>query len=397
MNDMKQNWEVKKLGKLFDIKSSKRVHKSDWKSEGVPFYRAREVVKLANYGFVENDLFISNDLYKKYTQEKGFPKEGDILVSAVGTLGKCYLVKKSDQFYFKDASVLWLENNGNVNSKYIEYLFKSNLVKSQIIEGSMGATVGTLTINRANNIKIPIPPLEEQKQIVAILDKAFKKIDEGIKIAKQNLKNAKELFESYLQEIFENKGDDWEEKTLGEICNIISGQSPEGKFYNSDSKGLPFYQGKKEFSNKFISSPRVWTTKVTKEAKKDDVLISVRAPVGEINICTQKICIGRGLAAIRVKNKINRDFLYNFLIKQKKFIIGNEGAVFNSINKTQITNITIPTPPLEEQQKIVNKLNQLQEKNKALETIYQQKLANLEELKKSILQKAFNGELIKLL
>ena len=69
------DWEVRKLGELFDIKSSKRVHKSDWKSEGVPFYRAREVVKLANYGFVENDLFISNNLYEKYTQEKDVQKK----------------------------------------------------------------------------------------------------------------------------------------------------------------------------------------------------------------------------------------------------------------------------------------------------------------------------------
>jgi type I restriction enzyme S subunit len=92
---------------------------------------------------------------------------------------------------------------------------------------------------------------------------------------------------------------EWDIKKLGEVCEVIAGQSPEGRYYNNKEEGLPFYQGKKEFTKKYIGKPKKWTTKVTKEALKDDILISVRAPVGPINYSTQKICIGRGLAAIR--------------------------------------------------------------------------------------------------
>ena len=131
----------------------------------------------------------------------------------------------------------------------------------------------------------------------------------------------------------------WEIKKLGEVCKVIAGQSPEGKYYNSIGKGLPFYQGKKEFNEKFIGEPTTWTSKITKEAEASDILMSVRAPVGPINFSTQKICIGRGLAAIRASKLIEKDYLFNFLLKHENEIVGNTGAVFNSINKSQIESI----------------------------------------------------------
>ncbi|MDO8664110.1 MAG: restriction endonuclease subunit S [Candidatus Liptonbacteria bacterium] len=145
----------------------------------------------------------------------------------------------------------------------------------------------------------------------------------------------------------------WQTKKLGEVCKVIAGQSPEGRFYNKTGNGLPFYQGKKEFTEKFIGEPTTWTTEITKEARAGDILMSVRAPVGPINFATEKICIGRGLAAIRASKEIENNFLFNFLHKFESEIVGNAGAVFNSINKTQIENINIPLPPLPEQKRIV--------------------------------------------
>ena len=107
----------------------------DRKDTGIPFYRAREIVKLAEDGIVDNELFISEELFDEFTKDNGYPKTDDILLSAVGTLGKVYIVQDSDKFYFKDASVLWLEKtNEFVSSKYIEYCFKSDFLKQQIIK-----------------------------------------------------------------------------------------------------------------------------------------------------------------------------------------------------------------------------------------------------------------------
>jgi len=183
----------------------------------------------------------------------------------------------------------------------------------------------------------------------------------------------------------------WEIKKLGDICKVIAGQSPEGKYYNDKGNGLPFYQGKKEFTEKFIGEPTTWTTLVTKEAEKDDILMSVRAPVGPINYSTQKICIGRGLAAIRAGKFVNKDFVYNFLIKHESEIVGNTGAVFNSINKNQIENIQIPLPPLPEQRRIVAILDECFAAIAKAKDNAEQNLKNAKEIFESYLEGVFEN------
>jgi len=140
---------------------------------------------------------------------------------------------------------------------------------------------------------------------------------------------------------------------LKEVAEVISGQSPSSEFYNEEGKGLPFYQGKTEFGEQFIGQPTKWTTSITKEAFENDILMSVRAPVGPVNYAIQHICIGRGLAAIRTNNSIKKEFLFYLLKSQEDKIKGNGGAVFDSISRNQIEAIQIPLPPLSIQEEIV--------------------------------------------
>jgi len=184
----------------------------------------------------------------------------------------------------------------------------------------------------------------------------------------------------------------WERKKLGDVCDVIAGQSPEGKFYNDKGNGLSFYQGKKEFTDKYIGAPTKWTTKVTKEAEANDILMSVRAPVGPINFATQKICIGRGLAAIRASKLIEKEFLFNFLLKHENEIVGNTGAVFNSINKKQIEAISFPLPPLPEQQRIVAILDKAFVAISKTKDNAEQNLINAKELFESYLQNIFENK-----
>jgi len=144
---------------------------------------------------------------------------------------------------------------------------------------------------------------------------------------------------------------------IGDVCIVIAGQSPDSKFYNTEGKGLPFYQGKKDFGDRYISPAKVWTTFVTKKAEPNDILMSVRAPVGPVNFCNQTICIGRGLAAIRAKAEIDHNFLFYYLSSIQNQIKGNDGAVFASINKTQIASISLPLPQIKEQRRIVSVLD----------------------------------------
>lgn len=145
----------------------------------------------------------------------------------------------------------------------------------------------------------------------------------------------------------------WPQFRLGDICEIIAGQSPPGTSYNTEGKGLAFYQGKKEFGARDIRPATTWTTQPAKIAEAGDILMSVRAPVGPVNLVKERACIGRGLAAIRAGERVDRDFLFYNLLMREPEIAGKEGAVFASINRSEIAALQICLPPLEEQRRLV--------------------------------------------
>ncbi|MFH0793219.1 MAG: restriction endonuclease subunit S [bacterium] len=181
----------------------------------------------------------------------------------------------------------------------------------------------------------------------------------------------------------------WERKQIGDLCEVIAGQSPEGKFYNTDGKGMPFYQGKKDFGEKFIEDPTTWTTQITKIAREGDILMSVRAPVGPVNFATDKACIGRGLAAIRSRAELNRDFLFYQLLHLQPEIAGKEGAVFASINKSEIEALPIAFALLPEQQRIVGILDEAFEGIATAKANAEKNLQNARAIFESHLQSVF--------
>lgn len=167
--DIPDNWRWVRFGNILNIVSAKRVHKSDWQKSGIPFYRAREIAKLAKDNQVDNDLFISEELFDELSKY-GIPEPNDLMVTGVGTLGKTYIVKSNDKFYYKDASVLCMKNYGHISSDYIKSVMESPYMQKEIKKSSSGTTVGTLTIIRLSNYLFPLPPLAEQHRIVKKLD-----------------------------------------------------------------------------------------------------------------------------------------------------------------------------------------------------------------------------------
>ncbi len=154
----------------------------------------------------------------------------------------------------------------------------------------------------------------------------------------------------------------WKEEELGKLADVIAGQSPEGIYYNTVGDGTPFYQGKSEFQEMYLGKPTKWTTKVTKLAKRNDILMSVRAPVGPVNITQEDICIGRGLAAITAKSMLLQLYLFYHLRYLEDKISGTNGAVFASISKREIEQIKITYPiDKEEQDYIVKTLDAVAE------------------------------------
>jgi len=196
-----EGWKDAALGNLYKVASSKRVLKSDWKSEGVPFYRGREITSLSKFGFVENDLFITEEMYAEYSRTYGVPLADDIMITAIGTIGNTYIVKDGDKFYFKDASVLWLKKEADIDSKFVNYWFKSRHFFSQLDVG-LGATVDTLTIGKVQGLQIKIPTVRTQKDVVAKLDSVSSEIAKSIKSYTDKVNELGKLKDSILRQAF---------------------------------------------------------------------------------------------------------------------------------------------------------------------------------------------------
>jgi type I restriction enzyme S subunit len=255
------------------------------------------------------------------------------------------------------------------------------------------------------NLEIPLPPFPIQQKIVEILDT----IQSAVEIQERIIEKTKELKKSLMAELFKygapsfRKGrklkkteigeipEDWEVVRLGDenLFELIMGQSPPSSSYNQNKKGLPFLQGKAEFGE-IYPQPIKWCDKPIKIAEKNDILISVRAPVGDLNLADQKYCIGRGLAAIRLKNNVDPFFLFNCLNFFKNQILTyGTGSTFKAITKEILENFNIPLPTLPEQQEIAEILQTIDQKIE----IDKKKKELYEELFKTILNKIMSQEI----
>ncbi|MCW8955041.1 MAG: restriction endonuclease subunit S [Sulfurimonas sp.] len=263
-----------------------------------------------------------------------------------------------------------------------------------------GSTIPHIYFKDYKSEPFPILKLQEQKRIVAILDEAFFAIEKAKANAERNLAHAKELFESYLQSVFENRGEDWEEKTLSDVCEITSKliDPKKEEFHNLIHIGAGNIESQKG-------------TLIDLKTAKEENLISGKFLFDETMVLYSKIrpylmkvirCNFQGLCSadiyplVPIKNEITQDFLYHILLSNhftEYAIEGSQRAGMPKVNRKHLFEYTFYCPPIEEQQTIVKKLDTLSEQTKKLEKIYKQKIKDLDELKKSILQKAFNGEL----
>ena len=320
--------------------------------------------------------------------DKYILKPNDIVFARTGgSTGRNYFYDGSDGvFVYAGFLIKFSIDPEKVNPKYVKYYCRSKQYNDWVQSFNTGSTRGNINAQTFGNMEIPLPERKQQDYLVSILEP----IDEKIKNNKQVNDNLQQQAMALYAEMFLNSSDNnVTSGTLSDIAVITMGQSPSGSSYNEDGVGKVFYQGRAEFGFRFPKR-RLFTTEPKRMAKTGDVLLSVRAPVGDLNVAYESCCIGRGLGAIHSKTGHSSFVLYTmFALKSRLDVFNGEGTVFGSINRDALNAIPIDVP-------LVTKIDRFEAVahpiDELIRTNYEEN-CRLEAIRDSLLPKLMSGEI----
>jgi type I restriction enzyme S subunit len=394
---MREGWEVKKLGQVSNVQRGLTYGRNDTVDISENIVLRATNIKLESNSLDFNDLkyltddFEIKDIYKL--------KVGSLLIcfssGSKNHLGKVAIVEEPYAAAF-GGFIGQITPNEIVIPRYLFYNLISDNYRKYISELTDGMNINNLKSGDLKQFPIPIPPIQEQKQIVALLDQAFTAIDQAKANIEKNIVNAKELFQSKLNAIFSQKGEGWEEKTLGELgkvsmCKRIL------KNQTTHEGDIPFYKigtfGKE--ANAFIPK-EIYDDFISKYSfpKKGDILLSASGTIGRRVIYDGKPAYFQDSNIVWIDN--NEELVTNEYLYQFYGVCDwnpSKGATISRLYNSDLRRINISFPSIKEQKQIVPNIAKLSEQTIQIESNYIKKLEDLEELKKSILKKAFLGEL----
>ncbi len=404
---MKQGWEIRNLSEVCTFfNDGNWIESKDQSDSG---YR---LIQTGNVGIGEfrdksgKERYISESTFRRLRCTEIF--EGDILVSRLpDPVGRTCMVPGLNHKMITavDCTIVRLKKD-LINEHFFKYYSQSQTYFNRISEKITGTTRDRISRNNLGSIPVPLPPLPEQLRIVRILDDAFASIAKAKANAEQNLKNSRELFESSLQSVFENNGEGWEEKRVKDLGITQTGTTPKTIEKENYGDFIPFIKpadidfsgiGDLRYDNEGLSE--IGIKKGRKMESGSILMVCIGATIGKAGFSELEVSCNQQINSLTVKQEYEPKFFYYAMTSkefQEKVLSEGKGAqaTLPIINKSKWENLTINFPKTKtEQQTIVHLLDSLRTETQKLETIYQQKLKDLEELKKSILQKAFNGEL----
>jgi type I restriction enzyme S subunit len=392
-------WSVSKLGSLLNIQSGYAFDSKKFVDEGgVPLIRIRDISD--GYNTVVN--------YEGDYDDKYLVKNGDYLIGMDGEF-RCYEWKGKNALL--NQRVCRLESFDT--SLYSRFLFYGiNKYLKDIEDVTAFTTVKHISAKQIKDIEFPIPPIQEQKRIVAILDQAFADIDKARALTEQNLKNARELFESYLQQVFSQRGEGWKTTSLKSIASKIgSGATPKGGKAAYKEEGISLIRSMNVHDRLFVDKDLAFIDDKQAEklsnvvVEKDDVLLNITgASVARCCVALEQYLparVNQHVSIIRINKQELLPAFLNYGLTSKFYKdqllgIGEAGSTRQAITKAQIESFQVSYPEsIDKQEQYVKQLNALESQMIEMKNIYEKKLKSLEELKKSLLQKAFSGELTK--
>ena len=338
-------------------------------------------------------------------------KPDDLIMSCSGTMGKVAIAPKGLKKGIINQALLKLSTSEKLDVAYLKNWMESPNFQEQLAGRTKGVAIKNVaSVKVLKEITIPLPPLTEQKRIVAILDKAFAAIDKAIANTEKSLANARELFESYLNDVFAEPGDGWEEHQLNNITTKIgSGATPKGGKKAYKTEGISLIRSLnvhdhffKEKNLAFIDEDQAQKLSNVIIEERDVLLNITGASIARCCVVPESYLparVNQHVSIIRpVFDLVNSMFLSRLLAskqyKDQLLGIGDKaGSTRQALTKIQLQNFKVTIPSVERQIELNELIDEVWLNSKKLESIYQQKLTNLQDLKQSILQKAFAGEL----
>ena len=340
---------------------------------------------------------VTDNITKFVTEEKArslhrsIAKRGDIVVTISGTLGQIAYIPEGSKYEEYLCSQRQFRVTFDTTKVYVPYLaFYFHTYEGQHKILSFANQVGVPALSQPlknfRRITIQLPDIDTQKKIAIFVELINEKIEQNESI-NNNLEQQAQAI--YQQMFVDNPSSEWKKGTLSDIADITMGQSPSGSSYNEESNGTIFFQGRAEFGFRF-PTVRLFTTEPKRMACANDTLMSVRAPVGDLNVAHADCCIGRGLAAIHSKTNHQSFVLYTmFSLKKQLDVFNGEGTVFGSINRNSLNEIPILIPSdekLDEFERIVAPMDTAIRNNC-------DEICRLKQIRDSLLPKLMSGEL----
>jgi type I restriction enzyme S subunit len=397
---MKEGWEVRTLGEVLTIERGGSPRPIEnyitHTSEGINWIKISDATASEKYIYKTKEKITKEGLHKTR-----IVNEGDFILSNSMSFGRPYIMKTTGCIH--DGWLVLKENGKKVfETEFLYHLLSSSYVFQQFDFLAAGSTVRNLNIGLVSSVKVPLPPLPEQQRIVSIIDEAFEAIDKAIENTQKNLQNAKELFESYLESLFENGGEGWEHKTIKELTSVL-GDGLHGTPKYTDDGEYHFINGNNltdgiielKENTKRVSVEEY--NKYKKNLTNRTVFVSINGTLGNVAFYNgEKIILGKSACYFNLKDNVYKDFV-KYVLSSPYFLQYAHkeatGATIKNVSLKTMREFIVPLPDLKTQQTIVQKLDALNSETKKLESKYQQKLHDLGELKKSVLNKAFAGEL----
>jgi len=396
-------WEWKKLGDIADLITKGTTPTTlgfDFQNKGINFIKIESISDTGQF-LPEMFKYISNECNETLCRSK--LEKNDILFSIAGALGRVALVKEDvlPANINQALAIIRIPEN-IINYRYLFFALKSSDVLKQLEKQKRGNSQKNLSLDDINNLKIPLPPIEEQERIVNIIEKKLKATEKAKTANDEQVVNCDLLKEKLYEKIF-SEFNDLEKIELENLCLIERGGSPRpiGNFITKDPNGINWIKiGDADINSKYIDSTNEKITiegsKHSRKVKKGDFILSNSMSFGRPYILNIDGCIHDGwLVLSNFSKKINKDFLYYILSSttvKKQFENKARGAIVRNLNIDIVKKVIIPLPEIQEQEQIVSiletKLTSL-EKAKSLIT---EQSSYINALPSSILRKAFNGE-----